>query len=358
MENAVVYARIGDYGQEVYAVEFPWTGELTENDVNFTGTVKETDAIDRTRADRSGIREHCVQKVTVSDGTARVEVIPFLYIRDFRMVIGGEEYDFKSAPVKTDILDEFEFHETEDGVSYRLYSPQKPCGVRPLILFLHGMGGTGTDNALHLTECYGGTAIAGLYPWCYVMAPQCHPEIFKSLPNIRSMKFRHTKAGGWNQSYLARVCDIIREMIADGRVDPKRVYVTGLSMGGAGTIRAINTAPDLFAAAVAICPSMAEDTYDILRNMTHTKIWAVASYVDHGIYRHKYITDAMNELRADGNRDARLTVYGPEELAEFGVADTDDITQGERIAWNHWVWLAVYKGDKGIMSWMMNQCKD
>ena len=355
--DAVVYARIGDYGQEVHAIEFPWKGELEKESVNVTGMILEKDAKERTHADLSGIRENVVQSVTCDGKRARVEVMPFLYERDFRLVIDGKEYDVKQGKIKTETLDDFEFCETENGVSYRYYSPKDTTGPRPLILFLHGMGGTGTDNSLHMTECFGATAIAELYPWCYVMAPQLHPDPNAKFPNIRKIQFKGVNTGGWDLTYLAKICDIIRAKIKEGNIDPKRVYVTGLSMGGAGTIKCINVAPDLFAACVPICPSMGEDTYNMLRTMTHTKVWAVCSYVDHGIFRHKYITDAIMELKDAGNKDARLTIYGPDELAEFGIGDTE-VTQAERIAWNHWCWVPVYKGDRGIMYWMMNQYKE
>ena len=44
-------------------------------------------------------------------------------------------------------------------------------------------------------------------------------------------------------------------------LDAKRVYVIGMSMGGGGTINAVSTAPDLFAAALPICPSMNGESY-------------------------------------------------------------------------------------------------
>ena len=47
---------------------------------------------------------------------------------------------------------------------------------------------------------------------------------------------------GWNRSYLAAVCDRIRELIAAGQVDAKRIYVTGMSKGGGGTLRMLSVA--------------------------------------------------------------------------------------------------------------------
>ena len=44
-------------------------------------------------------------------------------------------------------------------------------------------------------------------------------------------------------------------------VDGRRVYVTGMSMGGAGTIRAMSVGAGLFAACVPVCPSMTPETW-------------------------------------------------------------------------------------------------
>ena len=55
MKDAVVYARIGDYGQEVHAIEFHWEGDLDKSRVTVTGMILEKDAKERTHADLSGI---------------------------------------------------------------------------------------------------------------------------------------------------------------------------------------------------------------------------------------------------------------------------------------------------------------
>ena len=64
-------------------------------------------------------------------------------------------------------------------------------------------------------------------------------------------------------------------------------------MGGAGTIRAMNVGAGLFAAAVPVCPSMTPETFNILKGLTKAKLWIATAYVDHTIYRHKYIVDGF-----------------------------------------------------------------
>ena len=59
----------------------------------------------------------------------------------------------------------------ENGIHYRLYSP-KAGGPRPLILFLHGGGESGSDNFMQMVGTVGAIRLAELYPEMYVMAPQ------------------------------------------------------------------------------------------------------------------------------------------------------------------------------------------
>ena len=47
--------------------------------------------------------------------------------------------------------------------------------------------------------------------------------------------------------------ELIEKAITTLPVDPNRIYITGLSMGGFGTFDALVRRPDLFAAAVPVC---------------------------------------------------------------------------------------------------------
>ena len=126
-------------------------------------------------------------------------------------------------------------------------------------------------------------------------------------------------------------------------------------MGGAGTLRAMSVGAGLFAAAVPVCPTMTPETFGILKGLVHAKLWIATSYVDHTIYRHKYIVDGILALRDAGNRDARLTLYSPEELQKYGIATDPDLPYPELFSQNHMSWVPTYHDEHGIMSWLTEQ---
>lgn len=102
----------------------------------------------------------------------------------------------------------------------------------PLMLFLHGAGERGTD--LDLVKVHGPPKIVDSKPdFPFIVAsPQC------------PLKQR------WHAEQLIQLIDALSK---DYRVDPKRIYVTGLSMGGFGTWSLCAAYPGRFAAAVPIC---------------------------------------------------------------------------------------------------------
>jgi predicted peptidase len=46
---------------------------------------------------------------------------------------------------------------------------------------------------------------------------------------------------------------LLQQLIKEGSVDERCIYITGLSMGGMGTFEAVHRFPSLFAAALPIC---------------------------------------------------------------------------------------------------------
>ncbi len=107
--------------------------------------------------------------------------------------------------------------------------PQKKW---PLMVFLHGAGERGTD--LEKVAVHGPPKLAAQRPEFpfVVISPQC-PE---------------------NQLWDVEALDaLLTHVLATLTVDPARVYLTGLSMGGNGTWSWATAHPDRFAAIVPIC---------------------------------------------------------------------------------------------------------
>ncbi len=359
--KAVIYCRMEASGQEVYRLALPWAEAAPEKEaISITGFYKE----DQGQYVRSvkGVGYGEVTGISLEDGLLTLDVTCFSNKKDFTLKIGEKTFtkaDFDET--RTDGLELFEKCE-EGDVLYRLASPAAQ-GKRPLLLFLHGGGNggpkDGRDNEKHLLADYGPLNFALNYPDIYVMAPQAielplviDPVKFKNMTFDDVMDPEH----GWSRRYLGKVCDIIRRMIREGKVDEDRVYVTGFSMGGAGTIRMMSVGADLFAACVPVCPSMNRETFNILRSI-NAPVWAATAYVDHTIYRHKYIVDAVMEMKDRGNRNAHLTIYSPEDLAKYDIA-VGDLTYEKRFSENHLSWVPTYHDEYGIMSWLLNQRKN
>ena len=359
MGKMIIKSRVGYQGQEIYGFLLPWTGDK-EPKASISGNILDTER-DRKLARMDGRAENGIDAVELKDGQLTVSVKPFSVSCKFELTVDGEKYTAADGDITTDWADKF-VPGRRDEFIYRLYSPD--CdGPRPLILFLHGGGEQGFDNYAQVYSCFGAAKLAESYPDCYVLAPQAHAEDealakLGRFPGNSTFATAGYSVKGWTREYLGMAADMIREMIAAGKVVPDRVYVTGMSMGGSGTIRMLSVAGDLFAAAVCICPRMTPEVYDIMRGLTHTKIWLACAYLDHIYFRHKYITDAVMELKDAGNKDARLTIFSPEQMQKYGIGVVEDETIEEIAGWNHACWVPTYCDEEGIMSWMINQKKE
>ena len=106
----------------------------------------------------------------------------------------------------------------------------------PVILFLHGGGERGTDGLIQ-TDVGIGSAIRRFADrfQALVVMPQAHPP------------------QGWVGANADMALKTLDAMEKEFATDTSRVYLTGLSMGGAGTWYIAYRHPDRFAALVAIC---------------------------------------------------------------------------------------------------------
>ncbi|MHC1764887.1 MAG: prolyl oligopeptidase family serine peptidase [Verrucomicrobiia bacterium] len=190
------------------------------------------------------------------------------------------------------------FERSIDGtvhVRYLLFLPQayKPRARKrwPLILFLHGAGERGSD--LLKVAAHGPPKIVEQQPDLpfIVVSPQC--------PSGQI----------WSNEVLL---PLLEDVMESNQVDPGRVYLTGLSMGGYGVWNLALSFPERFAAAAAVCGG--SEVLKILlagpkalRSICSLGVWAFHGAKD-PIVPLSESERVVAALRQAGN-PAKLTVY-------------------------------------------------
>lgn len=251
------------------------------------------------------------------------------------------------------------FNAYDNGqIHYRLYEPEgsKPA---PLVFYLHGGGESGDDNLKQITINVGPARIAELYPDTLVFAPQTPVDERKFGDEANGKpSFENMKMYGWTREFITKCVDVIKELIAAGKADPKRIYVTGAARGGGGALLAIGMYPELFAAAAPICPRIVPETLQLFRGMKNTKLWISIPYADESLFRLKYIVDTVLELKNAGNSNVHLTIYSPEELKKYNIGADETKPLTEILKENHHAWVLTYNNEYGILDWLMSQKKE
>ena len=153
-------------------------------------------------------------------------------------------------------------HKSDWTMPYRLFRAAAP-GKVPLILYLHGSGGLGDDNLKQL----GLGNVFGTRVWLlpenqkrfpsYVVAPQTDRGWARYDLSQQTEGPTKVLPGLGDGSRLA--LEIVDELCREFPIDQERIYVTGQSMGGAGTWNVMRHRPKFFAAAVICCGSVAPE---------------------------------------------------------------------------------------------------
>lgn len=179
---------------------------------------------------------------------------------------------------------------TRDGASvpYLLYLPQDYDGEKPLplLLFLHGRGES--YGPLSLVAKWGPPQMIarGEHFPMIVVSPQC--------PGNDS----------WNRpTQQQRIVELLEALTTTYRIDPERVYLSGLSMGGYGSWRLAADHPERFAAAVIICGG--GDPADAAK-LTRLPIWVFHGDQDAAVPVVKS-QEMVDAIRAAGGESIRYT---------------------------------------------------
>ena len=238
----------------------------------------------------------------------------------------------------------YDYKSEKTGKSYSLpYRVFLPDGYDtasaekyPVLLFLHGYGEKGNDNASQIRVLGGANLLLDQLVAngnCVVIAPQCNDPTEYNWVDIN-----HRWATGTRQSLpenptvtLEAATQLLLDYINEGKIDKNRVYVSGLSMGGYGTWEIIARNPDLFAAAVPLCGAGILSSAESLKDMA---IWAFHGYSDTTVPA-SGTRDMENAIKAAGGTKIRATYYS-------GVG--------------HNVWPYAY-AEAGLVDWILAQSK-
>jgi dienelactone hydrolase len=196
--------------------------------------------------------------------------------------------------------------------SYLLYLPQ---GYRddtlqkwPLVLFLHGSGESGYD--INKVKANGPPRLieAGKQYPAIVVSPQ------SDVPS------------GWD---IDQVYKLLQQVKRKYRVDPDRVYVTGLSMGGFGAWAIAMKYPGEFAAIAPVCGG--GDTSNAWK-LRHIPVWNFHGSLD----RNVPIEGSVNMVRAVSrfNDHVNFTIY-PDKA--------------------HNSWDTTYNTNDTVFNWLLKQ---
>jgi len=172
--------------------------------------------------------------------------------------------------------------------NYQLYLPDgysQKGGPWPLMIFLHGAGERGDDPELIKLHGLPKLAASGQSFPFIIASPQCPTE--KWWPNLTD-----------------ELNAFIDDIEAKYAVDPRRIYLTGLSMGGFGTWSLAISRPDRFAAIAPICGG--SERY-LAKNIKDIPVWVFHGAKDTvvPIERSEIMVRALEQLGAD----VRFTIY-------------------------------------------------
>jgi len=119
----------------------------------------------------------------------------------------------------------------QKNLSYILDYPKDTKSKIPLIVFLHGSGERG--NNLEIVKNHSPFTYKNLIKEpVAILAPQCPENTW------------------WDTD---AVYFLIKEISEKYKIDKDRIYLTGLSMGGWGTLKLAGEHPEMFAAVAAVC---------------------------------------------------------------------------------------------------------
>lgn len=217
------------------------------------------------------------------------------------------------------------------SLPYRQYvTPDVVAGTKlPLVIFLHGAGERGTDNEKQLIH-----GIQSILDYSRqkkmplaLIAPQC--PVGKQWVDTPWALYQHRMPAKPSVS-MQLAFELLDERCKALSIDPKRIYVTGVSMGGYGTWDMIQRRPAFFAAALPVCGG---GDVTLAWKIRDVPIWTF-----------------------HGDRDGAVPVFRSRSMVSALWLCEGNIRYREYPGAGHNVWTPTYK-DSTVLDWFFSQKK-
>ena len=183
----------------------------------------------------------------------------------------------------------------------------------PVVVFLHGAGERGNDVNRVATWGVPRLIASGKQIPAIVVSPQC-------------------PAGDWWTNKIPELSALLDQIETDYRVDQSCIYLTGMSMGGYGSIAWAAEEPKRFAAVAPVCGGGTEAAAAKIKDLP---IWMFHGTEDPTVPADNS-RNMLKWIEAAGGDKTKLTLYE-------GV---------DHISWTH-----AY-GDERLWAWMFEQRGD
>ncbi len=183
-------------------------------------------------------------------------------------------------------------------IRYRWSQPDnvEPGRLYPLVLFLHGAGERGNDNTAQLRH-----GVRDILKWsranepCFLLAPQCPSGKWWAPVDLETMT---PSALDEPNARLLALMELLDQLAGEHPVDPDRLYLTGISMGGFGTWSLLTRYSERFAAAAPVCGG---GDPEYAPRFKHVPLWVFHGAKDEvvPVLRSREMVDALREAGGD-----------------------------------------------------------
>lgn len=238
------------------------------------------------------------------------------------------------------------FNNGNISLPYNLHQPAQaavnPQAKYPLVIYLHG-GGERGSNEEHLTSRHALPFFASsnslLTPEnrqnkpAYIVAPQCQCEFYSN--EWSSGGGAPFSISGNPSRYGKALTDLIEHLKATYQIDPDRIYVTGISMGGGGSWELAARRPDLIAASVPMSGHPVSSNHAQAVANSKVVIWPQQGDGD----ENNSVSDTENTVNAIRNAGGCAT------MNKFPRGSTQMVDPGDPPNGNdlqHTVWMRAY----------------